>query len=86
MSVADMSTMIKPGVAKVTDMKLSGFKVLWIDNTTAVLTYTWSGKGTFNGQPMPSPIYSSTVYTNRGGKWVAMYHQETPAAPMPPKK
>ena len=86
MSTTDFAKTIKPGMAKVTDMKLSGFKVLWINDTSAVLTYTWSGKGTFMDQPVPSPVYVSTVYVNRGDKWLALYHQETPAAPVPPKK
>ena len=37
-------------------------------------------------QPVKSPVYVSTVYTKRGDKWMAMYHQETTAAPQPPKK
>jgi hypothetical protein len=85
-SVAEFAKMFKPGMAKITDAKLTGFKVLWLDDNNAVLTYTWTGKGTFMDQPVTSPALSSTVYTNRGGKWVAVYHQETQKAPETPKK
>jgi hypothetical protein len=85
MSVADFLKMLKPGVAKITDMKLDQFKVLWIGADTAVLTYVWTGKGTYMDQPVTSPTYSSTVYAKRGTKWLAVYHQETGAKPAPKK-
>jgi hypothetical protein len=86
MPAAELEKMLKPGAAKVTDTKLTGFKVLWVDASTAVLTYTWEGKGTFMDQPVTSPTYAATVYTKRGDKWLAVFHQETAAAPKPPKK
>jgi hypothetical protein len=58
--------------------------VLWVDDNTAVHYYRWTGKGTYMGQPVPSPVYASSVWTNRGGKWIAVYHQETAAMPPPP--
>ena len=36
-------------------------------------------------QPVPENVYASTVWTERNGKWVAVFHQETTAAP-PAKK
>ncbi|MGE5835500.1 MAG: nuclear transport factor 2 family protein [Acidobacteriota bacterium] len=70
---------------KVSDTKLSDFKFIWVDANTVVMTYTWSGKGTMMGQPVPSPAYASTVWTKRGNAWKAVFHQETAAAP-PQKK
>jgi hypothetical protein len=69
---------------KLTDVKLSDFKYQWIDANNVMLTYTWTGKGTVMGQPVPSPAIESTLYTKRNGKWLATFHQETPAAPAPP--
>jgi ketosteroid isomerase-like protein len=71
---------------KVTEATMTGFKVQWVDANTAILTYTWTGKGTFMGQAMKSPTYASTVWNKRGDKWLAVFHQETLAAPAPPKK
>jgi hypothetical protein len=69
---------------KLTDVKMSDFKYHWIDANNVVLTYTWTGKGTVSGQPVQSPTFASTLYTKRNGKWLAYFHQETPAAPAPP--
>ena len=33
--------------------------------------------------PIPSPTWASTVWTNKGGKWMAVFHQETAAMPAP---
>jgi len=71
------------------DMKLESWditepKVIWGDANNAVLTYKWVGKGTFQGQPIPSPVWASTVWNKRNGKWTAVFHQETLPMPAPP--
>ena len=70
---------------KITEQHLADFKYVWVNPTTVVVTYTWTGKGTMMGQPVPSPTYASTVYTKRGANWMAVFHQETAAAPAPQK-
>lgn len=79
MSVADFLKNLKqfkldPG------WKITDTKVLWIASNTAVLTYKWTGKGTYMGQPIPPVTFASTVWHKSGDKWMAMFHQETPAA------
>jgi hypothetical protein len=83
------------GVMKVADfvksmdqMKVGSWHIMdtavhWVDDKTAVLTYTWMGSGTFKGEAVPPTTYSSTVWTERNGKWVAVFHQESAAAPPP---
>jgi len=66
---------------KVSSWKMSDEKVHWAGPNAAVVTYVWTGKGTFQGQPIPDKTYSSTVWTKKDGKWVAIYHQESAAAP-----
>ena len=91
MTTADM---LKTFEATVKDMKIASWtisdeKVLWADPNTAILNYTWTGKGTYQGQPLPSPMFATTVWTKRGGNWVAVFHQETnkmAAPPAPAKK
>ena len=63
---------------------MAGFKALVADDTAAVITYRFTGKGSMMGQAMPSPVLASTTYGNRGGKWVAVFHQETIPTPAPP--
>ena len=51
--------------------KISDEKVRWVDPNTAVVSYKWTGTGTFQGQTFPSPVYASTVWTKKGDKWLA---------------
>ena len=60
--------------------KISDEKVAWVDANTAIVTYKWTGSGTFAGQPFPETVYASTVWTKKADKWVAVFHQETEAA------
>jgi hypothetical protein len=61
-------------------------QVMWVDDKSAVVTYTWKGKGTWMNEPVPETTYVSTVWTERDGKWVAVFHHETGAPPAPPAK
>jgi hypothetical protein len=41
-------------------------------------------KGTSGGQPMPpGAMRAGSVWVNRGGKWVGVFHQDTPVEEMP---
>ena len=61
-------------------------KVTFLNDSAAVITYRFTGKGSMMGMPMPSPVIASTAYATRGGKWVAVFHQETVPTPMPAAK
>ncbi|HEX8847720.1 MAG TPA: nuclear transport factor 2 family protein [Pyrinomonadaceae bacterium] len=73
---------------KPTEATFSDWKVVMLDKDSAVVTYTVNAKGTSGGKPIPpTPIRGSSVWVNRGGKWVGVYHQETEAkepTPAPP--
>jgi hypothetical protein len=71
---------------KVSTWHIMNTQVMWIDDKSAILTYTWMGKGTYMNQPIPETTYASSVWTERNGKWVVVYHQETPARPPAAKK
>jgi hypothetical protein len=66
--------------AKIDVQTPTDFKVLSLGPTAAVLSYTLNQKGTFQGQPVPPTVYATTTWVNRGGKWLAMFHQESTAA------
>ena len=69
---------------KIQTWNIDGSQFYWISDTTVLHLYRWTGKGTFAGQPLDSPTWASTVWTNKGGKWMAVFHQETTAmAPAP---
>lgn len=51
-----------------------------------VLAYKVSLDQTCNGQRMPSPVWSMTVWKRQGARWVAVAHSETPATPATPAR
>ncbi len=71
-----------------TEVTLADWQVVTIDEDAAVVLYTATAKGTADGNPIPAtPTRGSSVWINRGGKWVAIYHQDCdvkPAAATPP--
>jgi len=69
---------------KIQTFTIDQVKVVFLNDSAAVITYRFTGKGTMMGQPMPSPVLASTAYANRGGKWMAVFHQETVVTPPPP--
>jgi hypothetical protein len=68
-----------------TDATFSDWKMLPIDNDAVILTYTLNLKATFKGEALPpGPFHSAAAWVNRGGKWLAIYYQQTPVKTMPP--
>jgi hypothetical protein len=82
--VADWEKSLKD--VKVENWDIDTTQVHWIGDDAAILTYRWTGKGTFQGQPIPSPAWASTVWVHRDGAWRALFHQESVAVPAPAKK
>jgi len=76
------------GVRKldVTEYTLADPRVVQIDGDLVVVTYTTTAKGTYDGKPVPAGSQrESTAWVNRGGRWLAVYHQDTEvmSAPTP---
>ena len=63
---------------EVKSYELSDFKVTFPSAGTALLTYKGAAEGTCGGAPIPK-TWASSLYVNRGGRWLAAAHQETPA-------
>ena len=74
--VKEMATM----PCEVSSYELSDFKVTFLSAGTVLLTYKGSASGTCGGTAIPT-VWASSVYVNRGGKWWAVSHQETPVKP-----
>jgi Domain of unknown function (DUF4440) len=78
---ADKTTSIKEVTGMDCDVKsysLSEFKLSLANSSVALLTYKGTAEGTCGGSAIPS-VWASSLYVNRGGKWYAFSHQETPA-------
>ena len=63
---------------EVKSYELSDFKVAFLSAGTALLTYKATSDGSCGGVAIPT-VWSSSLYVNRGGRWLAAAHQETPA-------
>ena len=62
---------------EVKSYELTDFKVTFLNAGTALLTYKGTTVGTCAGTAIPA-TWSSSVYVNRGGRWMVASHQETP--------
>jgi len=63
---------------EVKSYQLSDWKLTMLNSSAALLTYKGTTDGTCGGTAIP-PTWSSSVWVNRGGKWLVAAHQETPA-------
>ena len=67
-----------------TEYTLSNFRLIKVDADLAIISYDETEKSTYDGKDTQAkPARTSSAWVNKGGKWVAAYHQETEAAPMP---
>ncbi|HAF13401.1 MAG TPA: hypothetical protein DCK93_14015 [Blastocatellia bacterium] len=89
--VGDDNAYDKPGIINyLKDLDISGttfsdWKLMPIDKDAVILMYNVNVKGTFKGQEVPpGPYRASSAWVNRGGKWQAIYYQETLASSSPP--
>jgi uncharacterized protein (TIGR02246 family) len=69
------------GEATIPDIKLDDWKVLMIDKDAAIVTYRATATPPACGPEMASPVSrNTTVWAKRGGKWLAVFHQDTTVA------
>jgi hypothetical protein len=67
------------------EVTFSNWKFVPIDADAFVITYTANSKAKMDGKEMPAEDWRhSSAWVNREGKWVSVYHQETPVAKGPP--
>ncbi|MFL6277859.1 MAG: nuclear transport factor 2 family protein [Blastocatellia bacterium] len=68
---------------KLTAYTLSDIKVAMPSGDTAILSYKVNSQGDYKGQDFSGDSYCSSVWINRGGRWVAVSHSEVKAAKTP---
>jgi uncharacterized protein (TIGR02246 family) len=59
---------------------LDNTKVTMLSNDVALLVYRYAHDAVCGGNPEASPLWASTVYVKRNGKWLIAFHQEIAAA------
>lgn len=55
------------------------FEVTMLDPNTAMLTYRAEKDTVCNGQPVPSPVWITSIYVKRGERWLNAVFQQTGA-------
>ena len=70
---------------KVTKWELSDSKFYWLNDSAVVHMYKATMDGTCQNQPI-SATWASSVWVNRGGKWLGSFHQESEVVVPPAKK
>jgi len=67
-----------------TEVNLSDWKTVVLDEDAVVVIYTADVKGTSGGKPIPpGAVRNSTAWIKRGAEWVVVYHQECPVEEPP---
>ena len=69
---------IAAGGCEIKSFSLSNWKLTMVSSNVALLTYKGTADGTCGGTAIP-PVWASSTYVQRAGKWWAISHQETPA-------
>jgi hypothetical protein len=64
----------------VKNYSLDNPKVTLLNPETALLIYSYTLDAVCDGKREPSPVWSSVVFVKRHGKWLVVFHQDTPAA------
>jgi hypothetical protein len=70
---------------KLAKWTLADSMVYWVNDSTVVHLFKTTTEGTCQAQPNPA-AWQSTVWTNRGGRWVAAFHHQSDVKPAAPKK
>jgi hypothetical protein len=66
-------------VCVVKSFSVDHFKLTIFNPSTALLTYHAQQDTTCGGGPVPSPVWVSSLYVRRGGKWLNALYEQTPA-------
>jgi hypothetical protein len=67
-----------------TEITLSDWKTVQLNKDAAVVVYTVNMKGMSGGNPIPpGAMRAGSLWVNRGGKWVGVFHQDTPVEEPP---
>ncbi|MDT5262465.1 MAG: hypothetical protein QOC61_1469 [Acidobacteriota bacterium] len=67
-----------------TEYTFSDIRFIKVDADLAILIYTSTEKSTFGGKPSSGkPSHNASAWVSRGGKWLAVFHQESEAKEMP---
>jgi hypothetical protein len=67
-------------VCSVKSYTVDSFELTEFGPDTALLTYHAAQDTTCGGNPVPSPVWVSSLYVKRGGQWLNALYQQTKTA------
>jgi hypothetical protein len=67
-------------VCAVKSYAVDHFELAVLGKGTALLTYHAAQDTTCGGAAVPSPVWVSSLYMKRGGRWLNVVYQQTPTA------
>jgi len=67
-------------ICKVNSYKVDQFKIVILEPNVALLTYHAEQDTTCGSVKVPSPVWASSLYVRRNGKWQNALYQQTPIA------
>jgi hypothetical protein len=76
---------IRSKACHVASYKVDHFTFRQLDSGTAVLVYRAEQDTTCGGIKVPSPVWATSVYQLRGGRWQNVVYEHTPVL-IPPRK
>jgi hypothetical protein len=62
---------------------LNQFRFRRVSSNAALLVYRAEQTTTCGGNPVPSPVWATSVYAKRNGRWVNVLYQQTPLPKKP---
>ncbi|MEZ5784970.1 MAG: nuclear transport factor 2 family protein [Xanthobacteraceae bacterium] len=73
-------------IASLPDLKLkettvSAVAVTLFGSDSAAIMFTARNEGTYKGQPLPSPVFVTSLYVKRNGHWLERLYQTTVLKP-----
>ena len=77
---------IQSKVCHVASYKVDHFTFRQLDPKTAVLVYRAEQDTTCGGLKVPSPVWATSLYQLRGGRWQNVLYEHTPVLVPPAKK
>jgi hypothetical protein len=83
---ADVLRAISSGVCRVNSYAVDHFTFRQLDARNAVLVYRAEQDTTCAGTKVPSPVWATSLYQLRGGRWQNVLYEHTPVLPPQAKK
>jgi hypothetical protein len=64
---------------RISEYSMEDVRFVPVSDKSGLITYKFTESGTSHGKEFSATVYVSTLYAQRGGKWVSLFSQETAA-------